>query len=73
LASQLYGYLPVPKVKQFLQAGKQASSTSTSTLENNREVARYIVENLNGHTLYLMGPGTTVRAVTDSLNVEKTL
>lgn len=73
LASRLYGYLLVPEVKQLLQEGKQASSTSTSTVENKKEVARYIVENLDGNTLYLMGPGTTVKAVTDELNVEKTL
>jgi len=73
LASRLYGYLLVPNVRKFLQAGKEASSTSSSSIENKKEVAQYIVESMDHDILYLLGPGTTVKAVTDELKLHKTL
>lgn len=73
LASRLYGSLLVPNVRNFLQAGKEASSTSSSSIENKKDVAQYIVEGMDHEILYLLGPGTTVKAVTDELKLNKTL
>jgi len=42
LASRLYGYLLVPNARRLLQAGKEASSTSGSSVETKREIAAYI-------------------------------
>jgi predicted polyphosphate/ATP-dependent NAD kinase len=69
----LYGYLLVPHVPEFLQPSKQASSTSASVEENKRDIATGIVEAMDPEMLYLLGPGTTVKAIADELGVPKTL
>ena len=73
LASRLYGYLLVPEVRRFLQPGKAASSVTKSSAESKREIAAYIVEEMDPETLYLLGPGTTLRAIADELGLPKTL
>ena len=73
LASRLYGYLLVPEVRRFLQPGKTASNVSPSSAVSKQEIAAYVVEELAPDTLYLLGPGTTLRAITDELGLSKTL
>ncbi|MEA3345674.1 MAG: ATP-NAD kinase family protein [Chloroflexota bacterium] len=73
LASRLYGYLLVPEVRRFLQPGKAASSVSRSSRESKREIAAFVVEEMDPETLYLLGPGTTLKAITDELGFPKTL
>jgi len=73
LASKLYGYLMVPNVKKLLQAGKEASSMGKSSVDSKGEIARYIVENMDKETLCLLGPGTTLKAITDDMGLPKTL
>jgi predicted polyphosphate/ATP-dependent NAD kinase len=73
LASRLYGYLIVPNVRSFLQSGKAASSTSRSSVDSKKEIAAYIVEQMDQETLYLLGPGTTVKAIADEMGLSKTL
>jgi len=73
LASTLYGYLLVPAVKKYLQGGKECSNTSVSAVETKKEIAEYIIENMDKDTLYLLGPGTTVKAVADEAGIRKTL
>jgi predicted polyphosphate/ATP-dependent NAD kinase len=73
LASRLYGYLLVPEVRQFLQPGKAASSVGKTAAQSKQEIATYVVEGMDPETLYLLGPGTTLKAVADELGVVKTL
>jgi predicted polyphosphate/ATP-dependent NAD kinase len=73
LASRLYGYLVVPEVRRFLQPGKAASNMTLSSKESKEEIAAYIVEEMDDETLYLLGPGTTVKAIADELGLPKTL
>jgi predicted polyphosphate/ATP-dependent NAD kinase len=73
LASRLYGYLLVPEVRQFLQPGKAASSVGKTAVQSKQEIATYVVEGMNAETLYLLGPGTTLKAIADELGVAKTL
>jgi len=73
LASKLYGYLIVPNVRIILQSGKEASSTSRSSVDSKKEIAAYIVEQMDRKTLYLLGPGTTVKAIADEMGLRKTL
>jgi predicted polyphosphate/ATP-dependent NAD kinase len=73
LASKLYGYLLVPRVKKLLQGGKEASNIGKSSVADKMEIARYIVEEMDKGILYLLGPGTTFKAVADELGVPKTL
>jgi len=73
LASRLYGYLLVPEVRQFLQPGKAASSVGKTAAQSKQEIATYVVEGMDPETLYLLGPGTTLKAIADELGVDKTL
>jgi len=73
LDSRLYGYLNVPKVINLLQAGKDSSKIGRSIKENKNEIAQHVIENLEDDTLYLLGPGTTVKAITDQLKLTKSL
>lgn len=73
LDARLYGYLLVPNAAQFLQGGKEASGSGGSIVANKHEIAEYIVEHMEHDALYLLGPGTTVKAIADELGVGKTL
>ncbi len=73
LASKHYGTLLVPEEQRFLQHGKIASSGSPSVEQSKREIAAFVVEEMNPETLYLLGPGTTVRAIAEEMGLPKTL
>lgn len=70
LDSRHYGFLLVPQVDRLLQGGKESSGSSAET---RRDLAAAVVEEMQPDVLYLLGPGTTVRAIADELEVEKTL
>ncbi|TFF85967.1 MAG: ATP-NAD kinase [Promethearchaeota archaeon] len=71
LVSQLHGYLLVPYAPDFSQCSKMGSPESD--LDNQERIAKRIVENLEEDTNYLIGPGTTTKAITDMLNQEKSI
>ena len=71
--SRHYGYLLVPEVERLVQAGKQSSGMSGSTAEAKQEIAAAVVEDMQAGTLYLLGSGTTVRAIAEEIGVAKTL
>jgi len=73
LDSRLYGYLVVPEVRRFLQHGKAASNIAQSSQVIKKEIAAYIVEEMAPDTLYLLGPGTTLKAITEEMSLTKTL
>jgi predicted polyphosphate/ATP-dependent NAD kinase len=73
LASRLYGYLVVPEVPMYLQPGKAASSVNKSSAESKQEIAADVIENIDPEALYLLGPGTTLKAITDEMGLPKTL
>ena len=68
-----YGFLLVPVVDRLVQAGKESSGMSGSVADAKREIARVVVEQMDPDTLYLLGCGTTVRAVAEELGVDKAL
>ncbi len=73
LEVHLSGYLLVPDVKNQIQPGKEGTRLTTNTLDNQRDIAAGFVEEMDGTTLYLLGPGTTVKAIADELHIPKTL
>ena len=73
LAARLYGYLLVPDVREMLQGAKEASNISKSSEEEKEKIAEYIVEEMRDDTLYLLGPGTTLKKIADRIGVSKTL
>jgi len=73
LDSKLYGYLKIPKVKQFIQGGKKASGKKRSEAENKVQIAKYIIDDMKEDVVYFLGPGTTVKSISDELNISKSL
>jgi len=73
LKSTLYGYLKVIKFRNLIQAGKEGSKLGRTIEENKQEIAQWIIEEMKNETLYLLGPGTTVKTITDKLELPKTL
>jgi predicted polyphosphate/ATP-dependent NAD kinase len=68
----LYGYLLGPSVPARFQGTKQASPETSDEQEAQEAIARYVVEEMDTDGIYILGPGTTVKTVTDLLNVKKT-
>ncbi len=73
LAARLYGYMKVPRVAGMLQGEKRPSTSSASSEANKKEIAGAVLREMDEETLYLLGPGTTVKAVADEIGVPKTL
>lgn len=73
LLIKLYGYLKVPVISDHIQSSKSVSSSFYDEEENKKAIARRIVEEMEPDTLYILGPGTTVKAIADLLGVPKTL
>ncbi|MFX1409550.1 MAG: ATP-NAD kinase family protein [Promethearchaeota archaeon] len=73
LDSRLYGYLKVPMFQNLIQAGKDSSKLGRTAEVNKYEIAQHIIENMQKNTLYLLGPGTTVKTIADHLKIPKTL
>ena len=67
------GYLLVPDVETEIQPGKEGTRLTPNTLDNQRDIAAGFVEEIDDSTLYLLGPGTTVKAIGDEIKIKKTL
>jgi len=73
LVSKLYGYLVVPKIQNLTQNAKDSSKVGRTIDENKYEIAQQIIETMEEEALYLLGPGTTIKSITDQLNLVKSL
>jgi predicted polyphosphate/ATP-dependent NAD kinase len=73
LESKLYGFLKVPKITNLIQASKDNSRLGVSNTIQKKEIAHEIIENMENDAVYLLGPGTTVKAICDELKIPKTL
>ncbi|MHA1239882.1 MAG: ATP-NAD kinase family protein [Promethearchaeota archaeon] len=73
LVSKLYGYLIVPKIQNLIQNAKDSSKVGRTNDENKYEIAQQIIETMEEGTLFILGPGTTVKSITDQLNMVKSL
>ncbi|MFP3985645.1 MAG: ATP-NAD kinase family protein [Candidatus Bathyarchaeia archaeon] len=70
---QLYGFLKGPFLPMRIQGSKQISPETVDEEENQRAVARFIMEEMKPQATYIFGPGTTVKCLADLLGVDKTL
>jgi predicted polyphosphate/ATP-dependent NAD kinase len=70
VTAKLYGYLKIPFRTSLVQSLKTASGAEGASLNS---IAHDIVENVEDDCLYIIGPGTTTRAITTELGLDKTL
>ena len=70
---RFYGYMKGPSVPARFQGAKQASPETIDEHEAQEAIANYIIDQMNPQGTYLLGPGTTVKTVTDLLGVKKTI
>ncbi len=68
VSAKLYGYLRIPFEKRLIQGVKTPSSGGDM-----EAIACEVVDRMKGDYLYVIGPGTTTRAITSKLGLKKTL
>jgi predicted polyphosphate/ATP-dependent NAD kinase len=73
VSARLYGYLKVPLERRFTQGAKAASSNSVNEDAARQSIAEQIVETMKPGCLYIIGSGTTPRAIMDRLGLQNTL
>ena len=71
LSAKLYGYLRVPWEARLVQSAKDGRSFGDGAALAG--IAADFAERLEAGVVYVLGPGTTVRAVAEEIGVEKTL
>lgn len=71
VSAKLYGYLRVPHEEDLMQTSKEATATQEESSLNG--IATDIVDQMDRDTLYIIGPGSTTKAIASRLGVEKTL
>jgi predicted polyphosphate/ATP-dependent NAD kinase len=72
LSIRLYGYLLVPVNEELLQSSKTMYTGVDEELAKD-SIAEYIVESLELDVPYILGPGSTVKAICKKLKVNCTL
>lgn len=72
LVVKLYGYLLVPLHGNLVQPSKTMYTDADEELAKNA-IAEYIVENMEPDIPYILGPGSTVKAICRKLNIDCTL
>lgn len=70
VSAKLYGYLKIPFLTSLVQSQKTASIGGSGSLT---AIAEDVVERMEAGCLYIVGPGTTTRAIAVELGLEKTL
>jgi len=70
VSARLYGYLRIPFLRSLVQLRKLPTVGKKEVLA---EIAHAVVQRMCPDTLYLLGPGTTTRAIAEELGISKTL
>lgn len=73
LSAKLYGYMNVPREPYLMQSTKIGTIQTVDESEQQRAIAKYVVEEMQRGILYVLAPGTTVKAIADRIGIEKTL
>jgi len=73
LSARLYGLLLTPYEPSLVQPTKIATPLSDEELENQLEIAKYVAEEIKPGVVYILGPGSTVYALSRVLGIEKSL
>jgi predicted polyphosphate/ATP-dependent NAD kinase len=71
LSARLYGYLKIPYRRSYVQNLKAGSSGDERYCQE--AIAHDVVESMSDEYAYIIGPGTTTRAVMERLGLESSL
>jgi len=69
----LHGFLKGPFLPARIQGSKQVSPETDDEADNQRAIARFILEQVPSDATWILGPGTTVKRIAELLGVEKTV
>jgi len=72
VSAKLYGYLKIPCDRTLTQGPKQSSSGGGRESAMTRAIAERIIDQMED-SLYIIGPGTTPRAILQRLGLKNTL
>jgi len=73
LSAELYGYMLSPFEPHLIQGNKLESPITEDEVRNQAAIAIYIIEEMKKGAVYIIGPGTTTRTISDLLDQKKTL
>jgi predicted polyphosphate/ATP-dependent NAD kinase len=73
VSSKLYGYLKIPYERRMTQSPKEASCGGEQEAAMMQAIAERVVNDMGEDWLYIIGPGTTTRAVMERLGLPHTL
>jgi predicted polyphosphate/ATP-dependent NAD kinase len=73
ISARLYGYLKVPLERRLTQGAKAASARGEHEMLAMQSIAEQIVETMETDCLYVIGSGTTPRAIMERLSLKNTL
>jgi predicted polyphosphate/ATP-dependent NAD kinase len=73
VSTKLYGYLKIPCDRKMTQSPKEASCGGEQETTMIQAIAERIVNDMKEDWLYIIGPGTTTRAIMERLGLPNTL
>lgn len=73
LSTRLYGYLLIPYEPHSVQGMKAPTVITDDVAENREAIAKYVVERMEAGVGYVLGPGSTVKAINERLGLPMTL
>lgn len=71
LDTDLKGFGRTPYDPRWVQSAKSPTVSSGSEESDQESIARWVVEHMEENRVYILGPGTTTRAVADELGVSE--
>ena len=71
VSARLYGYLSAPRDSEGVQSTKSGGMADDG--EAATDIARQVVADMDGDTVYIIGTGSTTAAISDALGVANTL
>ncbi|MEM1676101.1 MAG: ATP-NAD kinase family protein [Desulfurococcaceae archaeon] len=69
---KLHCYLKIPVFENFVQSSKTIAYSGDEE-DNKIAIARYVIENMSNDTVYILGPGTTVKTINKLLGIPATI
>lgn len=69
LSAKLYGYLLTPYEPNLIQGVKEASWVEAEK-DRQAAIAKYVVGEMKPDVVYILGPGTTTKAISEELGIQ---